>query len=504
MQKQGRLELTWVGKYEEKKIEPRILVEDKSKSYGDPNSENMLIHGDNLLALKALEQDYAGRIKCIYIDPPYNTGYAFKQYDDAVEHSIWLSLIKSRLEIMQELLAPEGSIWISIDDDEQAYLKVLCDEIFHRKNFIANCVWQKKHTRANDAKWFSDNHDFILVYAKDKEQWQRNLLPRTDESESGYSNPDNDPRGVWQSLPLQAKSGSDPNFVHIFQNGVQWSPPKGRFSAFSHASLDEMEQDNRIWFGKDGKNVPRYKKFLSEVKDGLVPTTIWFRDEVGDNQEAKKEVKNMVPEDPFDTPKPERLLERILTIATNKNDIILDSFLGSGTTAAVAHKMGRKWIGIELGDHAYTHCKVRLDKVIDGEQGGISKAVNWQGGGGYKFYELAPSLLVPNERIPSIKQVNPEYTFEQLCEAICKIEGFKYKPEGNMHGYSSEKRFIHIAKDFVNGEYVNSILSTLDEGESVLIYGTKLQSNLRLPSNVEVKKIPKDLLDKCTFESEVR
>lgn len=198
------------------------------------------------------------------------------------------------------------------------------------------------------------------------------------------------------------------------------------------------------------------------------------------------------------------LLSILIGAITNKDDLVLDSFLGSGTTAAVAHKMGRRWIGIELGNHAYTHCKVRMDKVIDGEQGGISKAVNWQGGGGYKFYELAPSLLVPNPKLPTIKQINPEYTFEMMCEAICKLEGFKYKPDGKFQGKSSEQRFIHITKEFVNGEYVNSLLANLGEGQSLLVYGTKIQSGLRLPDNIVVKKIPKDLLDKCTFESEVK
>jgi adenine-specific DNA-methyltransferase len=206
----------------------------------------------------------------------------------------------------------------------------------------------------------------------------------------------------------------------------------------------------------------------------------------------------------FSYPKPEMLLNILINTITNQGDYVLDSFVGSGTTAAVAHKMGRKWIGIELGDHAYTHCKVRMDKVIDGEQGGISKAVNWQGGGGYKFYELAPSLLVPNPKLPTIKQINPEYTFEMMCEAICKLEGFKYKPDGKFHGKSSEQRFIHITKEFVNGEYINSLLANLGEGQSLLIYGMKIQSGLRLPDNIIVKKIPKDLLDKCTFESEVR
>lgn len=388
--------LTWLGRdkmtNDMKNVVLKILKEDESLSYGDKASENMLVHGDNLEALKSLLPFYAGRVKCIYIDPPYNTGYAFEHYDDNLEHSKWLSLMYPRLKLLRELMSEESSIWISIDDDEGHYLKVVCDEIFGRQNFIATCIWHKKHTRANDAKWFSDNHDYILVYAKVKSAWQRNLLPRTDGIASGYSNPDNDPRGPWQSLPLQAKSGSG-EFEHTFANGVKWTPPKGRFSAFSHATLEEMEKDNRIWFGKNGTNIPRYKKFLSEVKDGLVPTTLWFREEVGDNQEAKQEVKQINPDDVFSTPKPERLIQRILTIATNPGDLVMDSFLGSGTTAAVAHKMGRKWIGIEMGEHAKTHCAVRLRKVIDGEQGGISKSVNWQGGGGFRFYELGEPIL---------------------------------------------------------------------------------------------------------------
>lgn len=507
MQKQGKLELTWVGKYEQKEIEPRILVEDKTKSYGNPDSENMLIHGDNLLALKALEQDYAGRIKCIYIDPPYNTGSAFAHYDDNLEHSIWLTLMRDRLLVLRNLLNDElGTIWISIDPDESHYLKVLCDEVFGRKNFIDEIVWQRAYSPINLKKTISRAHDIILVYAKNKsDSFVLNKLPRSDEANARYKNPDNDPRGVWKSSDLSVGPAVEENIYEIVTpSGRKVLPPKGYSWRLSKSRFAEYLEDGRIWFGPDGNNVPSIKRFLSEVKDGVVSMTWWPREEVGDNQEAKREIKSLDFVSVFDTPKSERLIERILTIGSNPGDLVLDSFLGSGTTAAVAHKMGRKWIGIELGDHAYTHCKVRLDKVIDGEQGGISKAVNWQGGGGYKFYELAPSLLVPNEKIPSIKQINPEYTFEQLCEAICKIEGFKYKSEGILHGHSSEKRFIHIAKEFVNGEYVNSILSNLAEDESILIYGTKIQSGLNLPSNVEVKKIPKDLLDKCTFESEVR
>lgn len=506
MQKSGKLELTWVGKYEQKEIEPRILVENPELSYGDQDTGNMLIHGDNLIALKALEQDYAGKIKCIYIDPPYNTGSAFKQYDDSVEHSIWLTLLRQRLSIIYNLLDEEqGSLWISIDDDEQAYLKVICDEIFGRSNFVTNCIWQKKGSRSNDAKWFSDNHDYVMVYAKNKQVWRINKLSRGEGIPKGYSNPDNDPRGPWTSTIMSAKSGSDSLLYEIrVPSGKVYLPPVGRYWACSKDTFEKWKTENRIWFGTRGDAAPRKKTFLSEVQNGLVPLTVWLRDEVGDNQDAKHEIKAIFPNDPFDTPKPEKLLERIITLATREGDIVLDSFLGSGTTAAVAHKMGRRWIGIELGNHAYTHCKVRMDKVIDGEQGGISKAVNWQGGGGYKFYELAPSLLVPNPKLPTIKQINPEYTFEMMCEAICKLEGFKYKPDGKFHGKSSEQRFIHITKEFVNGEYVNSLLANLGEGQSLLVYGTKIQSGLRLPDNIVVKKIPKDLLDKCTFESEVK
>ena len=503
MMQNNKLELTWVGKYDEKPaLEPRILIENPEYSYGDGDTGNMLIHGDNLLALKALEQEYAGRVKCIYIDPPYNTGYAFAHYDDCLVHSIWLNLMRERLAIMKNLLAKNGSIWISIDDDEGHYLKILCDEIFGRSNFLATCVWHKKHTRANDAKWFSDNHDFILVYAKEKISWHPNLLPRSEENIKGYSNPDNDPRGPWQSMPLQAKSGSDPNFRHVFSNGVVWTPPAGRFTAFSHESLEAMEKDNRIWFGKDGKNVPRFKKFLSEVKDGIVPTTLWFRDEVGDNQEAKQEVKAFNGDDVFDTPKPERLIERIITLSTHEGDIVLDSFLGSGTTAAVAHKMGRKYIGVELGNHAYTHCFPRLKMVTDGtDQGGISKSKDWKGGGGFKFYELAPSLL-KEDKFGNLV-INKEYNADMLAAAMAKQEGFTYSPDADTYwkqGYSSETDFIYTTTQFMTAENLAAIHETMGAEESLLICCTSFQKECRSAfPNITIKKIPQMLLGRCEF-----
>lgn len=505
MEKRGKLELTWVGKYEEEKLEPRILIEDKTKSYGDPDAENMLIHGDNLLALKALEQQYRGKIKCIYIDPPYNTGSAFAQYDDNLEHSIWLSMIKKRLLILKELLAEDGTIWISIDDDEQAYLKVLCDEIFMRSNFVSNIIWEKKFSPQNDAKWLSDSHDFILVYAKNKEKWKPNLLPRTAGMDSRYKNPDNDPRGPWTSSDFTARTYSaNTDYPITTPSGRVVCPTKSRSWISSKEEFERLVADNRIWFGAKGDNVPRKKTFLSEVKGGSVPMTIWKYEDVGSTQDAKKEVKQINPEDPFATPKPEKLVERILEIATQKGDYVLDSFLGSGTTIAVAHKMQRKWIGIEIGNQAYDQCKLRMDKVIDGnDEIGITKKMNWQGGGGYKFYELAEPLLVKNSTLP-IYQLNPTYTWEMVCEAICKIEGFTYAPSGEFHGYSSENRFIHITEEFVNTKYVMSVMKTLGERQSLLIYCKKNQADMMLPANVEVKKIPKDLLEKCNFESEVQ
>ncbi len=501
MQKTGRLELTWVGKYDNSEVEPRILLEDLKKSYGDKFSENMLIHGDNLIALKALLQDFSGKIKCIYIDPPYNTGSAFQQYDDSIEHSIWLSLMKKRLNILKDLLSENGSIWISIDDDEQAYLKVLCDEIFGRNNFVANVIWVKKFSPQNDAKWLSDSHDFILVYAKNKEIWRPNLLPRTESMDKRYKNPDNDPRGPWTSSDFTARTYSaNTDYPITTPSGRIVTPTKSRSWISSKEEFERLVKDNRIWFGEKGNNVPRKKTFLSEVQCGTVPMTTWMYDEVGSTQDAKKEVKVLMPEDPFATPKPERLIEKILRISTNENDIVLDSFLGSGTTAAVAQKMNRKWIGIELGNHCETHCKKRLDRVIDGEQGGISRKVNWHGGGGYHYYELAPTLLVKNGKLP-VYQINPSYSFEMMCEAICKIEGYKYQKNGVFHGNSSEKRFIHITNEYINADYIRSLSSHLSDGQSLLIYGTKMQSDMILPDNIEVKRIPQDLLDKCVFES---
>jgi len=337
-----KLELTWIGKENRPKLEPRILLEDPERSYHayqrvteNDIFDNKLIFGDNLLALKALEQEYAGKVKCIFIDPPYNTGSAFTHYDDGVEHSLWLSLMRDRLEILRNLLSNDGSIWITIDDNEAHYLKVLCDEIFGRNNFVANVIWEKKYSPQNDAKWLSDSHDHILIFSKNKEIWRPNLLPRTEAMDSRYKNPDNDPRGPWKPVDFSVKTyNENSDYPITTPSGRIVNPPESRCWVTSKENFIKLVEDNRIWFGKNGNNVPSQKTFLSEVKSGSVSKTIWFRTDVGDNQDAKKEVKAFNMKDVFDTPKPERLIERILTLASNPGDLILDSFAGSVTSWA--------------------------------------------------------------------------------------------------------------------------------------------------------------------------
>lgn len=502
-----KLELTWIGKGDEPVLEPRILIENPEYSFGDPNSGNMLIHGDNLLALKALEQDYAGKIKCIYIDPPYNTGNAFEHYDDGVEHSVWLSLMSSRLMLLHKLLSNDGSIWISIDDDEQAYLKILMDEVFGRQNFINNVIWEKKYAPSNDAKWLSDSHDFIMVYAKRKEVWRPNLLPRGEKQNKYYKYDDNDGRGPWRSDNVLVKTFSKSGVFPIINpnNNKEFYPPEGSCYRFNEETAKRLVAENRLYFGKDGLGAPQFKRYLAEVKQGVTSLTIWKREEVGDNQEAKSEVKQFNGLSVFDTPKPERLIERVLTLGSNPGDIVLDSFLGSGTTAAVAHKMGRKWIGVELGEHAKTHCYPRLKMVVDGsDQGGISKSVSWNGGGGFKFYELAPSLL--NEDKFGNLVINKEYNSSMLAAAMTKQEGYRYLPDETVYwkqGKSSEQDYIYTTTQFITVETLERIHDEMQPGESLLICCTAFQNECKNRfGNITIKKIPQILLGRCEFGKE--
>lgn len=496
--------LEWLNKGEAvnvtKRLPYRILKANNELSYGEP-SKNMIIKGDNLEALQALLPYYKGQVKCIYIDPPYNTGGAFEHYDDNLEHSQWLSLIYPRLELLRELLSEDGSIWISIDDDECHYLKVICDEVFGRKNFINNVIWQKKFSPQNDAKWLSDNHDHILCYAKNKEVWRPNLLPRTEEMNARYRNPDNDPRGAWTSGDLSVRTYSKAyDYPIITPSGKVVNPPAGRCWRIGKEGMDNLIKDNRIWFGDKGNNTPRLKRFLTDVKQGMTALTIWTHVEVGHNQEARQEVKNFNIENVFATPKPERLIQRILTLSTNEGDLVLDSFLGSGTTCAVAQKMGRRYIGIEMGEHAITHCVPRMKAVIDGEQGGISKAINWNGGGGYTFYDLGETIFDENGNI------NKQVDFKTLAshvwftETKTPLANYEKSPLLGIHNgvayYLLFNGILGDKKPDGGNVLTQKVLDSLPvyEGKKI-IYGeaTRMNTEKLKTNNIVFKQTPYDV-----------
>lgn len=405
----------------------RLLELVPELSYGAQDSENLLIQGDNLEALKALLPFYSGRVKCIFIDPPYNTKSAFKYYDDNLEHSKWLSLIYPRLELLRELLSEDGSIWITIDDNEAHYLKVIMDEVFGRSNFICDIAWEKRYSPPPDTKDIGYVHDHILCYRKSS-LFRRKFLPMTEDQTGRYKNPDKDPRGPWKAMDYTCRYSADerPNLYYSIKQpftGEEIWPSKTRVWAMSKEVHDKHVLENRIWWGKSGRNTkPALKNFFSEINQGMMPMSLWKHTLAGHNQDAMKEMLSIFGNDPFTTPKPERLVKTILTIATDEGDLVLDSFLGSATTAAVAHKMKRRYIGIELGEHAVTHCQPRLVKVVDGEQGGISKSVDWQGGGGFRFYKLGQTVF------DSYGYINPEVRFDALAAHIWFAETRSPKP----------------------------------------------------------------------------
>ena len=504
-----KLELTWIGKDTRPKLEPRILLEDSTQSYHATSRvtdsdyfDNRLIFGDNLLALKALESEFTGRIKCVYIDPPYNTGSAFEHYDDGIEHSLWLSLMRDRLEILARLLDPNGSIWINIDEIEGHYLKVLCDEVFGRKNFVANLVWQKRTSRENRAA-IGSSHDDIFVYAMCGAQaWKdhRNKLPPNDD---GYSNPDNDPRGVWRSIPFSAQ-GYRANQMYDIDTptGKKLQPPKGRCWGATEPEYKRLFAEKRVYFPKGGDGRPRIKQYPEEV-EGLTPMTWWTAAESGDNEEAKKEILALYPDqEPFGTPKPERLLNRIISIATNPGDIILDSFAGSGTTGAVAHKMGRRWIMVELGEHCHTHIIPRLQKVIDGKDfGGVTEVMGWKGGGGFRYFRLAPSLLEKDAFGNWI--INKQFNPSMLAEAICKLEGFKYAPSDTFywqHGQATENDYIYVTTQTLTREQLAHLSEEVGENRSLLVMCSAFRArDVQSFTNLTIKKIPKTVLTRCEW-----
>ncbi len=510
-----KLELTWIGKNTAPRLEPRILLEDSSKSYHSAHRisnrdlfGNRLIFGDNLLALKALEQEFTGRVKCIYIDPPYNTGSAFEHYDDGLEHSLWLSLMRDRLELLHRLLAPAGSLWVSIDDNEFAYLKVLMDEVFGRSNFVATIIWEKRTTREN-RRVFSFKHDYILVFARDRKLFEqvRNTLPPGEEVLSRYKNPDNDPRGPWQSVSANAMAGhatASQFYTLTAPSGVKHDPPPGRCWLYTLPRMQEEMAAGNIWFGKDGNGVPRIKKFLSDYQNqGLTPETIWYAKDVGTNDTATKGLVGMMGGlETFSSPKPEGLIQRILHIATNPGDWVLDSFAGSGTTGAVAHKMGRRWIMVELGEHCHTHIIPRLKKVIDGEDlGGATKTTEWKGGGGFRYYRLAPSLLERDEFGNWI--ISKQYNPAMLAEAICKLEGFRYAPSETaywQHGQATESDYIYVTTQTLSRDQIAALSEEVGDKRSLLVMCSAFRvRNVDAFPNLTIKKIPRTVLMRCEW-----
>jgi adenine-specific DNA-methyltransferase len=517
--KKQKLELTWIGKEHRPKLEPRILLEEPEKSYHATHRmtendifDNRLIFGDNLLALKALEAEFAGKVKCVFIDPPYNTGSAFTHYDDGIEHSLWLSLMRDRLEIIRNLMSDDGSLWITIDDNEAHYLKVMCDELFGRDQFLGTVIWEKSDSPRMDALFFSSRHDFLLVYAKNKTvvNFQK-LANESDELPEHYDKVDDTGRPYYLK-PLRAMGGQGdsrlarPNlfFPLIAPDGAEVLPKKqdGSDGAWRWSSEKIQAENGRIEWRKGRSGWTPYFRIYGDTLKSRPPETIWFHREVGSNRTSKAEVKSLVTQlSSFDTPKPEKLLRRIIEIATNPNDLILDSFAGSGTTGAVAHKMGRRWIMIELGDHCHTHIIPRLKKVIDGDdQGGITEAVNWQGGGGFRYYHLAPSLLEQDKWGNWV--INKTYNAAMLTEALCKLEGFTYAPSDTFYwqqGYSTERDFIYVTTQNLSHDQLAQLSDEVGTDRTLLVLCMAFRGKADKFPNLTVKKIPKQVLSRCEW-----
>ena len=516
-----KLELTWIGKENVPRLEPRILLEDTSLSHHAPHRvtdhdifDNRLIFGDNLLALKALEQEFAGKIKCVYIDPPYNTGSAFAQYEDGLEHSIWLTMMRDRLEQLKRLLTSEGSCWVQLDDNEAHYCKVLMDEIFGRQNFVANVIWNKSYAVRSNAQFFSTAHEHILVYCKDRDTFQPNKFVRGEKQESRYDNPDGDPRGPWQSVTMTislvggargrqyAKTGQSENIFEVVSpSGRTFMPPPNRCWSRSPSGFAALDAEKRIWWGPRGDRAPRLKMFRSEAEGGILPTTLWADGETfGLNQQGIREIRAVGLPD-FPTPKPEQLMTKILEIGSEPGDLILDSFGGSGTTAAVAHKMGRRWITVELREHCNTHIIPRLKKVIDGKDpGGVTEANDWKGGGGFRYFRLAPSLLSRDKYGNWI--ISKQYNAAMLSEALCKHEGFIYSPSESVywqHGHSTETAFIYVTTQTLSPQQIAALSEEVGDNRSLLVCCTSFRGKTDRFPNLTLKKIPKTVMHRCQW-----
>lgn len=548
----NKLELTWIGKENEIKLEPRILIEDSSKSYGNQDTENMLIHGDNLLALKALEKKFANKINCIYIDPPYNTGSAFEEYDDNLEHSIWLNLMKHRLVLLRKLLAPKGSIAVQIGYDEMAYLKVIMDEIFGRNNCFGQVAVRMSHSagmkRKAADKRLIKNTEYILFYYKDE-------LPDIEPIyEISYEYPVNYYQYI-ENFPDEKSNGKYISLIEVLYKNFKEEFEKYdlkvrnesiKFLFANSEKVKDFIMNNKKLICRKDSNAPRFdgeinvkdnefiefvngdnKYFIGKNTKGNLYQLYSLEDKImeieqlDDEGEIKKvnAVTNLVGDwwDDFyrdmsrvdiegnvkmkTSKKPERLIYRILNLLTKPGDLVLDSFLGSGTTAAVAQKMNRKWIGVELGNHCYTLSKVRLDNVIDGDSTGISRITNWNGGGGYKFYELAPTLIETDKFGEFI--INPKYNAEMLAAAVALHEGFEYNPSKEQFWKQSkgnENSYLYVTTKFVNKDIIHSIKDEMKEDEYLVIACTSYDKEIEnMYKNIKIEKIPERLLSRCEF-----
>lgn len=547
----NKLELTWYGKENNIEVEPRLLLEDKSLSNCtlDKNTENMLIHGDNLLALKALEKaGYTGKIKCIYIDPPYNTGAAFEHYDDNFEHSIWLGLMQERLVLLAKLLSSDGSIWISIDDEESHYLKVLCDEIFRRSNFVCDITYEKSNVSGlGQGGAIVKTGEKILVYKRENTVFNtvyssevlslktmkryKNILVDVGEKELVNEFPaasNGKPVKVFKhknyqidKISLRNYEGRQAeinrsyleNFNKIyrtyviqqeneFQNALMKNMEKGTLYSVEYIPNRGKHKDElTTLYYVDGELCAWLSDTAyidgNEIKKTTRLSNVWKNDDI-----PKSDLGNEGGVRFQRSKKPEKLIERILRMSTNEGDLVLDSFLGSGTTASVAHKMGRKWIGVEMGNHAYTHCKKRLDNVVNGQdKTGVTKNCRWQGGGGYRFYELAPSLILEDDFGEMV--INKEYNADMLAAAVALHEGFTYAPDKEKfwkQAKANESSYLFTTTRCITQQFLESIHSTMDEGEFLIIACKSFMSGVdKLYSNISVKKIPQMLLENCEF-----
>ena len=529
-----KLELTWIGKGKEPAVEPRILLHDSSKDYGDPDAENMLIHGDNLLALKALEQKFSGKVKCIYIDPPFNTGAAFEHYDDNLEHSIWLGLMYQRFQLMRTLLSDDGVIYVNLDDSEAAYAKVLLDEIFGRRNYLNEIIVATNKSfgfkSTSDGIFKQANH--VLFYAKDKssfqinvdamfiekdydtayrwvfenthkpeDQWTWRNINEVVAEQQGYKSAQEAKRNDPESFSEEVSQFALENADRVFQTASVTGGALLKRRKTIELSKKEKKKiirhpnDDMDYMFIGGRRVLFYKERFRELDGLMLPaetiTDIWY----------DISIEGLAKEGGVDFPrgkKPEKLIQRCLELATQKGDLVLDSFLGSGTTAAVAHKMGRRYIGIELGDHCYTHCIPRLKAVVDGEQSGVSRAVGWQGGGGFKFFELAPTLIEKD------KYGNPifseKYNAEMLVAAVAKLNGFVYSPDQEVFWKQAKAQgnsYMYVTTQYLSANELDAIARDLDAFETLTVCAPAFDIGLgKRYDNIVVKKIPQSILDK--------